>query len=89
MMWRGVRNWPLVPAEAQLREHVLIEVALGVAVLHGDCLDLLDHSGQQGRGGDQKHRIPHVFGIGAAFAKVAHVFDERECLIPHDPQHLF
>ena len=39
MMWRGVRNWPFWPALAILPEHVFVEVALGVAVLHRDVVD--------------------------------------------------
>ena len=42
MMWRGVRNWPFCPARGDLAEHVLVEVALGVAVLHRHVVEQVD-----------------------------------------------
>ena len=76
MMWRGVRNWPFCPARGDLAEHVLVEVALGVAVLHRDIVDQVDHLGQQRRRGDSEARILHVMRVGRAVA--AERAQERE-----------
>ena len=44
MMCRGVRNWPLTARRvAILRQHVLVEVAVGVAVGHRDVVEHVDH----------------------------------------------
>jgi hypothetical protein len=55
----------------------------------GICSICCTTAGQQGRGGNQKGGVLHVFGIGRLIAELAHVLDEGKGLIPDDPQHLF
>ncbi len=70
MMWRGVRNWPFVPAAGELAQHVLIHVALGVAVVHGNVVDQVHYFGQQRRRGDGEAGVAHVMRIGRAIRRV-------------------
>ena len=58
----------VLPGGGYLREHVLVEVALGVAALHGQRGDEIDHLDQQRRGGDGETGILHVLGVGGAVA---------------------
>ena len=68
MMWRGVRNWPFWPAVAIFAEHVLVHVALGVAVAHVELVELVDDLGEQRRPRDLEARVAHVARVGRAFA---------------------
>ncbi len=49
MMWRGVRNWPLVPDCGELAEQVLIHVPLDVVAIAGGEVQLVDplHDGPE------------------------------------------
>ena len=47
-----------------LREHVLVEIALGVAANHGKRRDQIDHLDQQRRRGDGEAGVLHVLGVG-------------------------
>ena len=51
MMWRGVRNWPLVPDCDELAEQVLVHVALEVVAVVGGQIHFVDalHHGAQRR----------------------------------------
>ena len=39
MMWRGVRNWPLTPALAIWEAGVLVQIPVGVAVVHLNAVE--------------------------------------------------
>ena len=71
MMCRGVRNWPFWPARGDLGEHVLVDVALGVAVLHRELVEQVHDLGQQARRRDREARVPHVVRVGRALAAQA------------------
>lgn len=51
-----------------LAQHVLVEVALGVAVLHRHMVQHVHHLGQQAGRGDGEARILHVLAVGGAVA---------------------
>lgn len=55
----------------ELAQHVLVDVALGVAVVHGDVVDEVDHLGEQSRSGDGEAGVAHVVGVGRAVAQGA------------------
>ena len=86
MMWRGVRNWPFCPARGDLAEHVLVEVALGVAVLHRDVVEQVHDLGQQRRRRDGEPGVLHVVGVGRVVA--AQRAQEREDVLADDREHL-
>ena len=46
-----------------LAEHVLVEVALGVAVGHVDAIELVDHAGQHTGRGHHEKGILHVVAV--------------------------
>ena len=51
MMWRGVRNWPLVPDSGELAQEVLVHVALEVVAVVGGqvhVVDALDDGAERG-----------------------------------------
>ena len=54
----------------KLAQHVLVDVALGVAVVHGDAVDQVDGLGDK-RLRDGEAGIAHVLRIGGAFAEGA------------------
>ena len=64
MMWRGVRNCPFCPGGGDLAEHVLVDVALGVALLHRHLVEQVHHLGQQRRSRDGEARVLHVVRVG-------------------------
>jgi len=47
-----------------LAEHVLVEVALGVAVLHGYAVEQVHHLGEQRRRGDGEAGVFHMVCVG-------------------------
>ena len=68
-----------------LGEHVLVHVALGVAVLHRDRIQPINRLLQQRRGGDGEPGILHVAGVaavGCSFLK------EREDVVVDDVVHV-
>ena len=76
----------VLPGGGDFAEHVFVEVALGVSVVHGDGVDHVHHLGQQCRRGDGEARIFHVLGVGGLLAGAgvrAQVADEGEDLIAH------
>lgn len=68
-----------------LREQVLVQVAVRVPVLHRDVIEQVDHSGEQRGVLDGVPRILHVLGIGRAFTPEA--AQERVHLRADDPVH--
>ena len=85
MMWRGVRNWPFWPARGDLAEHVFVEVALGVAILHRDVGEQVDDLGQQRRRRDGEARALHVRGMRRAL--LGHRAQERKDVLGDDLEH--
>src|SRR5207249_171136 len=51
-----------------LREHVLIEIAFCVAILHGDVINHIYDSREQGRSGNGEARSFHVLRVGGFVA---------------------
>jgi hypothetical protein len=83
-MWRGVRNWPL-PCGRDLRQHVFVEVALGVAILHRDFSQQIDHLGEQRGRRNREARALHMGGVRAV--GLGHVAQEREHVLGDDFEH--
>jgi len=65
-----------------LAEHVLVEVAVGVTVRHGDVREQVDDLRQQGRCRDREPGVLHVLGVGGVVATDlrAVLLQEREDL---------
>jgi hypothetical protein len=72
----------VLPGAGDLAEHVFVEVALGVAVLHGHGVEQVHHLGQQRRRGDGEARVLHVVRVGGAVA--AQGAQEGEDVLAHD-----
>jgi hypothetical protein len=74
-----------------LAEHVFVEVALGVALVHGDFIDDVDDFFQQPGVGDGESGILHVLGVGG-FLAVGQLnqpgAQEREDVLGEDGVHL-
>jgi len=49
-------------------EHVFVEVALGIAIFHGDFVDHVHDFGEQRGSGDGEARAFHVLGVIRSFA---------------------
>lgn len=56
---------PVLTRRGDLAQHVFVEVALGVAVLHGDVIDEIDDLGQQRWCGDGEAGVLHVRCVSA------------------------
>ena len=69
-----------------LRQHVLVDVALGVAVAHVELVELVDDLGEQRRARDLEAGIAHVARIGRAVA--VERAEEREDVLVDDAEHL-
>jgi len=54
----------VLPGRRDLAEHVLVDVALGVAIVDLDLIDEVDDLGEEGRSGDGEAGVPHVVGVG-------------------------
>ena len=76
----------VLPGAGDLAEHVFVDVALGVAVLHRHVLDQVHHPGQQRWRGDGEARILHVVRIGGVVA--AQGTQERKDVLADDSEHL-
>lgn len=61
----------VLPGGGQLAEHVFVNVALGVAVVHGDFVDEVDHFSEEAGRGNGEAGIAHVVGVGGAVAESA------------------
>ena len=66
----------VLPGGGDLAEHVLVEVALGVAVLHRHLVEQVHDLRQQRRRGDGEARVLHVVRVGGVVA--AERAQERE-----------
>ena len=73
------------PGGRDLGQHVLVQVARGVAVVHRDVVEHVDHPGDQGRGRDGEAGVLHVLGVGRAVT--AELAEEREHLLPDGLEH--
>ena len=76
----------VLPGGGDLAEHVLVEVALGVAVLHRHCVEQVHDLGQQRRRRDGEARVLHVVRVGGVVA--AERAQEREDVLADDGEHL-
>ena len=65
-----------------LRQHIFVEVALCVAVLHRDVGQQVDDLGEQGGRRDGEARALHVGGMRGAFFR--HAAQEREDMLGND-----
>ena len=72
----------VLPGGGDLAEHVFVEVALGVAILHRHLVDHVHHLGQQRRRGDGEARVLHVVRVGGVVA--AQRAQEREDVFVDD-----
>ena len=77
---------PVGTGGGDLAEHVLVEVALGVAVLHRHLAQEVDHLGQQGGCGDGEARVFHVVRVGGAVS--AEGAQEGEDVLIHDGEEI-
>ena len=68
-----------------LRQHVFVEVALGVAILHRDFGEEIDHLGQQRRRRNGEARALHMGGVRGV--GLGHVAQEREDVLGDDLEH--
>ena len=86
-MWRGVRNCPFWPALRDLAQHVLVHVALGVAVFHWDVVEHVHDLGEQGGRRDCEAGVLHVAGIRGVLPIRLQGADEREHAVAYDRIH--
>jgi hypothetical protein len=54
----------ILPSGRDLAEHVFVDVALGVSILHGDAFEQVDHLGQERRRRYREASIAHVMREG-------------------------
>ena len=81
---------PVLPGRGDLAEHVLVEIALGVAVGHVDVVELVDHVGQHPSRGHHEEGVLHVVGVGRSLVRVprlAEGLDEGEHPVAHGLEH--
>ena len=57
---------PILPRTGNLPQHVLIEIALGVAIVHWHMVEQVHHLRQQRRSRYRKASILHMLGVGRA-----------------------
>ena len=75
-----------IPAgRGDLPEHVLVEISLGIAVLHGDVVNHVDDLGQQGGLWDGEPGILHVMRVGGVLS--AEVAEEGENMLSDHLEH--
>ena len=82
---------PVLPGAGDLAEHVLVDVALGVALLHRHLVEQVHHLGQQRRRRDGEARVLHVVRVGGvAVAELAGEIgaQEREDVLADHREHL-
>ena len=85
-MWRGVRNLPFLASGGDFSEHVLVEIALRIAVLHRHVVDEVDNFGEQSRGWNREPCVLHVVGVGGFVG--AEGLQEGENMLADDGVHL-
>ena len=82
---------PVLSGGGDLAEHVLVDVALGVALLHRHLVEQVHHLGQQRRSRDGEARVLHVVrvgGVGTAELPGQVSAQIREEVLPHHREHL-
>ena len=77
---------PVLPGARDLAEHVLVDVALGIATFQRDCVEQVDHLGQERRRGDGEPGVPHVLAIGGTLATEGS--EEGEDVVVHHLVHV-
>jgi hypothetical protein len=77
---------PVLPGARDLAEHVLVEVPLGVAVLHRHVVEQVHHLGRQCRRRNGEARILHVMRVSRVVS--AERPQKREHVLPDDGVHL-
>ena len=75
----------VLSGRGDLAQHVLVEVALGVAILHRDIGEEIDHLGQQRRRRDREARALHVRRVRGAL--LGHGAQEGEYVLGDDLEH--
>ena len=75
----------VLPGAGDFAQHVFVEVALGVAVVHGHGVQQVHHLGQQRGRGDGEAGVFHVVGIRRIVA--AQGAQEGEDMFAHDGKH--
>ena len=76
----------ILPGAGDLPEHVFVEVALGVAILHRHAVDHVHDLGEQGGRGDGEPRVLHVMRVGGVVA--AEGAEEGEDVVVYHLKHL-
>src|SRR4051812_39894024 len=64
----GGAELAVLPGTGDLAEHVLVDVAFGVPILHPDGVEFLDRFGEEGWGRDAEAGILHVLAESRAFS---------------------
>jgi hypothetical protein len=82
----GRAELAVLAGRSHLAQHILVEVALGIAVLHRDVVEHLDHAGQHGRLFEHEAGVAHVVGVGGAVS--AQAGEEREDVVLDHFEHL-
>jgi hypothetical protein len=70
-----------------LRQHVLVEIALGITVAHVELVELVDDLGEQCRPRDLETSVAHVARVGRILA--VQRLDKREYVLVDDAEHLW
>ena len=81
---------PVLPGGGDLAEHVLVEVALGVAVGHVDVVELVDDVGQHAGRGHHEEGVLHVMGVRRSLVgapRLTDGLDEGEHAVAHRLEH--
>ena len=91
-MTRGA-ELPVLPGGRDLAEHVLVEVALGVAVGHVDAVELIHHVRQHAGRGHHEEGVSHVVCVRRASVAIGvpalpQGLHEGEHLVAHGREHL-
>ena len=77
---------PVLPGRRNFAEHVLVDIAFRIAIVHLDFVELLDGLGQQRRRRNTEPRILHVLAEGRSLpAKRA---QKRKDVLVDDLEHL-
>src|SRR4029077_3304998 len=76
----------VLTGRGDLRQHVLVNVAFGVAIAHVEFVELVDDLGEQRRPWDLEAGVTHVARVGGAFS--IEISDEREDMLVDDAEHL-